>query len=73
MADELVFAIGMIVLAILLIGSVLLVRYRHGREVETSTEENAYKFKDCYDLCVNDPKRDASRSCTTECFSYGGA
>jgi hypothetical protein len=72
MANELVFAIAMFVLAILLIGTVLLVRHRRGLEIERSSEENAYKFKDCYDLCMNDPNRGSSRSCTTECFSYGG-
>ena len=72
MADEFVFAIGMIALAILLIGSIFMVRTRGGSETGPPVEEKKeYAFKDCYELCMNDPKRDPSRSCTTECFSYG--
>jgi hypothetical protein len=67
---EIIFSIVMFVaLAVLLFGTVLLVRNRRRERAETS-----FGFKDCYDLCLDDPKRDeASRSCTTECLSYGGA
>jgi hypothetical protein len=69
MAIETIFAIVMLALAVLLFGSILLVRNRRRESAETS-----FGFNDCYDLCLNDPKREeASRSCTTECFSYGGA
>jgi hypothetical protein len=68
MAIETIFAIVMLALAVLLFGSILLVRNRRRESAETS-----FGFKDCYDLCLSDPKREASRSCTTECFSYGGA
>jgi hypothetical protein len=69
MAIETIFAIVMLALAVLLFGSILLVRNRRRESTEAS-----FGFNDCYDLCLNDPKREeASRSCTTECFSYGGA
>jgi hypothetical protein len=69
MAIETIFAIVMLALAVLLFGSILLVRNRRREGVDPS-----FGFKDCYDLCLNDPNREeASRSCTTECFSYGGA
>jgi hypothetical protein len=67
---EIIFSIVMFVaLAVLLFGTVLMVRNRRRERVETS-----FGFNDCYDLCLDDPKRDeASRSFTTECLSYGGA
>ncbi len=70
MAIDTIFAIVMFVaLAVLLFGTVLLVRNRRREVTETS-----FGFKDCYDLCLDDPKREeASRSCTTDCLSYGGA
>ena len=58
MAIETIFAIVMVAVAVLLFGSILLVRNRRRESVETS-----FGFKDCYDLCLNDPKREeASRS-----------
>ncbi len=70
MAIETIFAIVMFVaLAALLFGTVLLVRNRRRERVETS-----FGFEDCYDLCLDDPKREeASDSCKTMCVSYGGA
>jgi len=70
MAIEILFAIALIAIAVLLIGTVLLVRNRIDRRMEASASERP--FKDCYDLCATDPKRVTSRSCSTECLSYGG-
>jgi hypothetical protein len=62
MAIETIFAIVMLALAVLLFGSILPVRNRRREGVEP-----LFGFKDCHDLCLNDPKREeASRSCTTE-------
>lgn len=73
MAIDMVFSIMMIVLAVLLIGSVALFRSRRKSVEASHSGRTSYEFKDCYDLCLNDPRRDASRSCNTECLSYGGA
>jgi hypothetical protein len=70
MATEILFAIALSALAVLLIGSVLLVRNRIDRRMEASAAERP--FRDCYDLCATDPKGWTSRSCSTECLSYGG-
>lgn len=70
MAIEILFAIALIALAVLLIGTVLLVRNRIDRRMEALASERS--FKDCYDLCATDPKGGTSRSCSTECLSYGG-
>lgn len=69
MAIESIFAIVLLVLAVLLFGTVLLVRNRRKGIIESEVG-----FKDCYDLCLNDPEQaEASRSCKTMCMSYGGA
>ncbi len=70
MATEIVFAIALGALAVLLIGTVLLVRNRIDRKMGESTTERS--FKDCYELCATDPTGGTSRSCTTDCLSYGG-
>jgi hypothetical protein len=73
MSNEVLFAITMIVLAVLLFGSVLL--YRRGREraMDSPVGDPSYQLRDCYDACADDPKRELSRACTTDCLSYGGA
>jgi hypothetical protein len=53
MAIETIFAIVMLALAVLLFGSILLVRNRRREGADPS-----FGFKDCYDLCLNDPKRE---------------
>ncbi|MGB6063212.1 MAG: hypothetical protein WBG50_00275 [Desulfomonilaceae bacterium] len=69
MAIELIFAIVMLVLAVLLFGTVLLVRNRRKGIIGSS-----FGFKDCYDLCLDEPDQaETSRSCKTMCISYGGA
>ncbi len=67
---ETIFSLVMLVsLAVLLFGTVWLVRNRRRERVETS-----FGFNDCYDLCLDDPnKAEASDSCKTMCVSYGGA
>lgn len=72
MAMEVLFSIVMIVLAVLLFGSILLVRNRSERRMEPAVGLGAFRFKDCYDLCLDDPKKDASDSCKAMCMSYGG-
>ncbi len=69
MATEIVFAIALIALAVLLIGTVLLVRNRIDRRIEESTAERS--FKDCYDLCATDLKGGLP-GLQHECLSYGG-
>jgi hypothetical protein len=73
MATELLFGIVMIVLAVLLFGSILLVRNRSARRMESPVGMGGFRFKDCYDLCLDDPNKDASDSCKAMCVSYGGA
>jgi hypothetical protein len=70
MAIETIFAIVMLIaLAVLLFGTVLLVRNRRRQPVGTS-----FGFNDCYDLCLDDPsKAETSDSCKTMCLTYGGA
>jgi hypothetical protein len=70
MAIEILFAIALSAIAVLLIGTVELVRNRIDRRIEESAAERP--FKDCYELCATDPKGGISRSCSTECLSYGG-
>jgi hypothetical protein len=73
MSNEALFAILMIVTAVLLFGSLFLYRNRRETVRESSVGDTSYGFKDCYDACANDPKRELSHTCTTDCLSYGGA
>jgi len=72
MAIGTLFGIVMIIMALLLFGAVFLARRRKGR-MEVSTAGTRSGFRDCYDLCSADPKREPSLSCKTSCLSYGGA
>ncbi|MBI5572480.1 MAG: hypothetical protein HY914_21230 [Desulfomonile tiedjei] len=66
-------AIGLIVLAVLVIGSALLLRNRSAGRMESSTGEGSFAFKDCYELCGHEPGKGSSGACNTMCSSYGGA
>ena len=48
MSTELVFAIVIIALAVILLGSVVLVRRWRGRGAESSGGAHGVAFKDCY-------------------------
>ncbi len=65
--------IGMIVLAVVVLGSVVLMRSGRRGPTELSTGQGSMAFKDCYDLGAYDPKGEASRSFTTMCSNWPGA
>lgn len=62
----------MIVMAGLLFGSILLVRNRSERRMGPAVVQSSFRFKDCYDLCLGDPKKEASGYCEAMCASYLG-
>jgi hypothetical protein len=68
-----VAVIGLIVLALVVLGSVLIFRALRKGPMEPSTVEGAVAFKDCYDLEPHAPGRDPSNSFTTMCSHHGGA
>lgn len=72
MDTDVLFTIALLVLAVLLIGSVLLIRRGRAERLESSIATGSVKFRDCYDLCAGDPEKEVSRSCSTMCTQHGG-
>jgi hypothetical protein len=70
MSTELVFAIVIIALAVILFGTVLLVRGRRGGGAESSVDPQGVAFKDCYDLGATETGR-SSESFKTMCTPGG--
>jgi len=70
MSTELVFAIVIIALAVILFGTVLLLRSRGTRGGEASVGPQGVAFKDCYDLGATEAGR-SSESFKTMCTPGG--
>ena len=65
--------IGLIVLAVVVIGSVLIARSMRRGPMEPSTGgEGEFPFKDCYDLAAHEPGQEPSQSFSTMCSHHGG-
>jgi hypothetical protein len=71
MSTELIWGTVIIVLAVILFGSVLLVRGRVGKGAESSAGPHGVAFKDCYELGATETGR-SSESFKTMCTPYGG-
>ncbi|MGB6065755.1 MAG: hypothetical protein WBG50_13200 [Desulfomonilaceae bacterium] len=70
MSAELVFAIVIIVLAVMLFGTALLVRGRIPKAAEPSVGSRGVAFKDCYELGATETGR-SSESFKTMCTPGG--
>ncbi|MGO9565969.1 MAG: hypothetical protein ACLP5H_00365 [Desulfomonilaceae bacterium] len=70
MSTELVFAIVIIALAVILFGTVLLVRSRIAKGAESAGGAQGVAFKDCYDLGASETGR-SSESFKTMCTPGG--
>jgi hypothetical protein len=73
MAAYMIPIIAMIVLAVVVLGSVVLMRRGRSRSAEFSTGQGSTGFKDCYDLAAYGSEGEAPRSFTTMCASWPGA
>lgn len=70
MSAELVFVIVIIALAVILFGTVLMVRRRRATGAESSGGPHGVAFKDCYDLGATETGR-SSESFKTMCTPGG--
>lgn len=73
MEAYLVPIVAMLVLAVVVLGSELLMRSGRSRIDRSQAEQGTMAFKDCYDLGVHDAKHEASRSFNTMCSNWPGA
>ena len=65
--------IAMLVLAVVVLGSELLMRSGRTRTDGSEAGQGTMAFKDCYDLGVRDAEHEASRSFNTMCSNWPGA
>ena len=70
MSTELVLAVVIVVLAVILFGTVMLVRGRGAKGAESSGGPQGVAFKDCYDLGSTEAGR-SSESFKTMCTPGG--
>jgi hypothetical protein len=65
--------VAMLVLAVVILGSELLMRSGRSRTAGSQAGHGTMAFKDCYDLSVHDATHEASRSFDTMCSNWPGA
>jgi hypothetical protein len=70
MQADALFILLMGVMTAMVIRSVVLVARGRGARATLGARQDSFEFKDCYDLCPNDPKEGDFQSCATMCRSY---